>query len=111
MANENVRQFTDATFQTEVLGSSEPVLVDFWAEWCMPCRMLGPEIDAVADATAGKAKVGKLDIDSNQQSAMQFGVTAIPTVIIFKGGQVVKKFVGLKKRDELLAAMNDAMAK
>jgi len=111
MASANTLEFTDANFESEVLKSSVPVLVDFWAEWCMPCRMLGPEVEAVAAATAGKAKIGKLDIDSNQQAAMQYGVTAIPTVIIFKGGQVVKKFVGLKKRDELLAAVNDALAK
>jgi thioredoxin 1 len=110
MASQNVREFTDANFDSEVLGAKEPVLVDFWAEWCMPCRNLAPIIDAVADDLAGKAKVGKVDVDANRQVAMKYGITAIPTVLVFKGGQVAKKFVGLKKRDELIAALAEAGA-
>ncbi len=110
MASQNVREFTDANFDSEVLGATQPVLVDFWAEWCMPCRSLAPIIDAVADDLAGKAKVGKVDVDSNRQVAMKYGITAIPTVLVFKGGQVAKKFVGLKKRDELVAALAEAGA-
>jgi len=110
MASANVREFTDGNFSTEVLSSTEPVLVDFWAEWCMPCRNLAPVIDAVADELAGKVKVGKVDTDSNRDISMKYGITAIPTVIIFKGGQPVKKFVGFKKKDELVAALTEAAA-
>lgn len=111
MASANVKQFTDSNFDGEVLGAAEPVLVDFWAEWCMPCRTLAPIVDAVADELNGKAKVGKLDVDSNRGVAMKYGITAIPTVIIFKHGQVVKKFVGFKKKDDLVAALAEAGAK
>ncbi len=110
MANANVKEFTDANFDAEVLKSSNPVLVDFWAEWCMPCRNLAPVIDAVADDFAGKAKVGKVDTDANQAIAVKYGITAIPTVIVFKGGQPVKKFVGFQKKDVLAAALSDAGA-
>ncbi|MCW5766061.1 MAG: thioredoxin [Phycisphaeraceae bacterium] len=105
MASANVKQFTDANFQAEVLSSAEPVLVDFWAEWCQPCRMLAPTIDKVADRFAGKVKVGKMDTDENQQTAVKFGITAIPTVILFKDGKVVKRFVGLQGEGEFVNAL------
>jgi thioredoxin 1 len=108
MANANVKQFTDANFQSEVLDSSVPVLVDFWAEWCMPCKMLGPTIDQLADEFAGKAKVGKVDTDSNRDISVKYGISAIPTVIVFKGGQVAKKFVGLQSKGEFAAALEAA---
>jgi thioredoxin 1 len=109
MATANVKAFTDDNFEAEVLNASAPVLVDFWAEWCMPCKILGPTIDELADKYAGKVGVGKVDIDANQQVAMKFGISAIPTVIIFKDGQVAKKFVGLTKKEDLAAAL-DALA-
>jgi thioredoxin 1 len=110
MANANVREFTEANFESEVLAAQEPVMVDFWAEWCGPCRLLAPVIDSVADELVGKARVGKLDTDKNQKIAMQYGITAIPTIIIFKGGQPVKKIVGLKKKDELVSFLQQAGA-
>lgn len=110
MSSPHVQTFTDANFEQEVLGSPQPVLVDFWAEWCMPCRMLAPTIDAVAEQFAGKVKVGKVDTDSNRQISMKYGITAIPTVILFKGGQVAKKFVGLTKKEDLAAALSAAAA-
>jgi len=110
MAGKDTLEFTDANFQTEVLESQKPVLVDFWAEWCMPCRMLGPTIDEVASAFAGKAKVGKVDTDSNRNVSVKYGISAIPTVLLFKGGQVVKKFVGLTNKKDLEAAINAAMS-
>jgi thioredoxin 1 len=97
MASENVKEFTDQNFETEVLQASEPVLVDFWAEWCMPCRMLAPTIEKIAGEYSGKVKVGKLDTDSNRDVAMKYQISAIPTVILFKGGQIVQKFVGLRQ--------------
>ncbi len=106
MANANVTQFTDANFDAEVLQSDKPVLVDFWAEWCMPCRMLAPTIDQLADEYVGKIKVGKVDTDSNRGISVKFGISAIPTVMIFKGGQVAKKFVGLQSKADFENALN-----
>lgn len=111
MTSANVHEFTDANFDREVLQSAQPVLVDFWAEWCMPCKLLGPVIEAVAAEIGAKAKIGKVDTDSSKQVAMKYQITAIPTIIIFRGGQPVKKFVGLTKKEALVAALADAGAK
>ena len=110
MASANVKEFTDANFEAEVIKSQTPVLVDFWAEWCMPCRMLTPTIDAVAEEFAGRVKVGKVDTDSNRNISIKYGISAIPTVILFKGGEVKKKFVGLTSKDDLTKAMTEAAA-
>ena len=110
MASENVTELTTDNFQAEVLDADRPVLVDFWAEWCMPCRMLAPTIDQVAEDYKGKVKVGKVDTDSNQPLGVQFEISAIPTVIVFKGGQVFKKFVGLTNKADLDAALDEALA-
>jgi thioredoxin 1 len=109
MASRTVVEFTDSNFQSEVLDSDVPVLVDFWAEWCMPCRMLAPTIDELAEEFDGRAKVGKLDTDSNRDVSIRFGITAIPTVILFQNGQVTKKFVGLTNKNDLRAALEDAI--
>ncbi|MHB1155964.1 MAG: thioredoxin [Phycisphaerales bacterium] len=109
MASDAVLELTDANFQTEVLDSDQPVLVDFWAEWCMPCRMLAPTIDEIAGEYNGKAKVGKVDTDANREITMKYGINAIPTVIVFKGGEVVKKFVGMTNKADLSTALNNAM--
>jgi thioredoxin 1 len=106
MASENVHEFSDANFEQEVLQATEPVLVDFWAEWCMPCKMLAPTIDKIAKDYAGKVKVGKVDTDSNREIAMKYRIDAIPTVILFRGGQVAQKFVGLKKEQDFKAALD-----
>ena len=97
---ENVLELTDTNFEAEVLKSDKPVLVDFWAEWCMPCRMLGPTIEKLAKDYAGKVKVGKVDTDSNRDVSMRFGISAIPTVILFKDGKVAQKFVGLRQEKD-----------
>lgn len=110
MANENVKEFTDANFDAEVLKSDVPVLVDFWAEWCQPCRMLTPTIEAIAGDFAGKAKVGKVDTDNNREVSLKFGIRAIPTVILFKNGEPVKQFVGLTQKGDLEAALQEAGA-
>ena len=106
MASANIKEFTDQNFDAEVLKSAVPVLVDFWAEWCMPCRMLAPTIEKLADSYAGKVKFGKLDTDSNRDTAMKYQINAIPTVILFKGGQVAQKFVGLRQERDFKEALD-----
>ncbi len=101
MAGPNTLTFTDAAFDQEVLRSDVPVLVDFWAEWCGPCRQIAPAIDALATEYAGKVKVGKLDVDSNGGTAMRYNVRGIPTLLLFKGGQVVEQRVGALGKSEL----------
>ena len=109
MASSNDQTFTDSNFQAEVLSSSTPVLVDFWAEWCMPCKMLSPTIDAIASEFAGRLKVGKVDTDSNRDVSVQFGIQAIPTVLLFQNGQVKKKFVGLQSKGDFVAAVESVL--
>ena len=110
MAGASVVEFTDSNFESEVLKSNQPVLVDFWAEWCQPCRMLAPTIDALANEYTGKAKIGKLDTDSNRDVAFKFGIAAIPTVILFKDGQVKKKFVGLTSKEQFKTALDELVS-
>jgi thioredoxin 1 len=100
MANENTIELTDQNWEAEVLNSDKPVLVDFWAEWCMPCRMLSPTIEKLANDYAGKIKVGKIDTDANRDVSMKYGISAIPTVILFKDGKVATKFVGLRQEKD-----------
>lgn len=106
MASQNVQEFTDQNFEQEVIKSDVPVLVDFWAEWCMPCRMLAPTIEKIAEAYAGKVKVGKLDTDANRDTSMKYGISAIPTVLLFKGGEVAQKFVGLRSEKDFREALD-----
>lgn len=95
------QQVTDKDFETEVLKSDQPVLVDFWAEWCGPCRALGPSIDALATEKAGAVKVVKVNIDENPHAPSKYGVRSIPTLLIFKGGEVVAQTVGALPKTEL----------
>jgi thioredoxin 1 len=106
MAGQNVKEFTDGNFEQEVLKSSEPVLVDFWAEWCGPCRMLAPTIDKIANEYQGKVKVGKIDTDVNRDVSIKYNISAIPTVILFKDGQVAQKFVGLRQERDFKEAID-----
>ncbi len=106
MAGENTLEFTDDNFEQEVLNSDQPVLVDFWAEWCMPCRMLAPTIEKLAKDYAGKVKVGKLDTDANRDVSIKYGISAIPTVILFKNGEVTQKFVGLRNEKDFKEAID-----
>ncbi len=106
MASQNVLELTDDNFEAEVINSDQPVLVDFWAEWCMPCRMIAPTIDELADEFAGKVKVGKVDTDANRDVSLKYGVRAIPTIILFNGGQVVRQFVGVTPKSEFAAELN-----
>ncbi|MEK6701369.1 MAG: thioredoxin [Planctomycetota bacterium] len=104
----NVKEFTDANFDAEVLKSDQPVLVDFWAEWCGPCKALGPTIDNLANKFAGRVKIGKMDIDSNRGIPASFQIMAIPTVLVFKGGKVVKKFQGLTSESVIASSLEAA---
>jgi len=106
MAGEHTVEFSDADFESRVIGSDVPVLVDFWAEWCQPCKMLAPTIDEVASHYDGKATVGKIDIDNNRDTAMKYSISAIPTVLIFKNGEVAKQFVGMTRKEEIIEAMD-----
>jgi thioredoxin 1 len=110
MANVNVKEITDQNFEQEVTKAIDPVLLDFWAEWCMPCRMLAPTIDKIANEYAGKVKVGKVDTDANRDISLKFGISAIPTVILFKGGEIVQRFVGLRSEKDFKAAIDAALA-
>jgi thioredoxin 1 len=101
MANDNVQTFTDGNFDDSVLKSNGPVLVDFWAEWCGPCKRLAPTVDALATDYAGKVTVGKLNVDENPNVSFKFQIRGIPTLLLFKGGQVVESVVGLAGKDEL----------
>jgi thioredoxin 1 len=101
MAGDNTLTFTDSAFDQEVLRSEVPVLVDFWAEWCGPCRQMAPTIDVVASEYAGKLKVGKLDVDSNGGTAMRYNIRGIPTLLLFKEGRVVEQRVGAVGKSEV----------
>jgi thioredoxin 1 len=100
MAGDNVQTFTDTNFEAEVLKAGVPVLVDFWAEWCGPCKRLGPTIDSLATDYVGKVTVGKLNVDDNPNTAFKFQIRGIPAVLLFKGGQVVESVVGLAPKEE-----------
>lgn len=96
---------TEENFQKEVLESDVPVVVDFWAVWCGPCKMLSPTLDQVASEFEGKAKVGKVNVDENQQLAAQYGIMSIPTVMIFKDGKVVEQFIGVQPKGVYVDAL------
>lgn len=100
MAGDHVQTFTDANFETEVLKAGGPVLVDFWAEWCGPCKRLGPTIEALATDYAGKVTIGKLNVDDNPNTAFKFQIRGIPAVLLFKDGQVVESLVGLAPKED-----------
>ena len=109
MASEKVMAFTDANFDQEVIQSDIPVLVDFWATWCAPCKAIAPLVDTVADEYAGKIKVGKVNVDENQATPGKFGVRGIPTLILFKGGAVVDQIVGAVPKSQLDALLAKAL--
>lgn len=105
MASQNVLTITQSNFKEEVLESTVPVLLDFWAPWCGPCRMIGPIVDEIADAKAGVAKIGKVNVDEEQELAGQFRVSSIPALLFLKNGQVVDQVVGAAPKAALLAKL------
>lgn len=109
MASDKVIAFSDANFDREVLQSEIPVLVDFWATWCAPCKAIAPLIDAMADEYAGKLKVGKVNVDENPATPGKYGVRGIPTIILFKGGAVVDQIVGAVPKSQLEALIAKAL--
>ena len=106
MASDAVQTFTDDNFEEEVLNSDSPVLVDFWAEWCMPCRMLAPVIDKLAEKYEGKIKVGKMDTDANKGTSVKYGISSIPTVIVFQNGEPVQAFQGMQPENAYVAELD-----
>ncbi len=101
--------FTDQNFKKEVLDSQSPVLVDFWAEWCTPCRIVSPIVEELATTYSGKLKVGKLDVDANGQTAQSYGVMSIPTVMLFKDGQPIKVMIGAQSKDNYKREIDSAL--
>jgi thioredoxin 1 len=101
--------FTDGNWQNEVLGSAEPVLVDFWAEWCKPCLAMVPDLEAVAEAVRGRVRVGKLNVEQNGDVAQRYNITAMPTLLVFKGGQVLDQRVGKMSKDAMLKFLDTSV--
>ncbi len=101
MASANVREFTDDNFDEKVIGSDKLTVVDFWAEWCAPCRMIAPTVEELANEYKGKVNVGKLNVDENNKIATRFGIRSIPTLLFFKNGEIAKQVVGVRSKAEL----------
>ena len=106
----NVAEFTDENFNEEVINADQPVLVDFWAPWCMPCRAIGPMIEELADDNVGSAKIGKLNIQDNKETAVKFEVQNIPTLMVVRGGEVVQRWLGGQPKAVLQEALDAAKA-
>jgi thioredoxin 1 len=109
MASEHIQIFNDANFQADVLQSDKPVLVDFWASWCAPCRAIAPSVEELAKTYEGKIKVGKLNIDDDQGIPQQYGIRSIPTLLVFKGGKVVDQIVGAVPKSKIEDALKKAL--
>jgi thioredoxin 1 len=110
MASALIVTLTDRNFVQEVLKTPQPILVDFWAEWCSPCKMIAPVLDELAEEYQGRVRIGKVDVAEHQHLAVQYQVTAIPTLILFKGGEVVQQIRGAKSKKELKASLDRVAA-
>ena len=107
--SEYIHEFTDQSFDTDVVQADLPVLIDFWADWCGPCKAIAPTIEEIAGDYAGKVKVGKLNVDQNQNTAMQYGVRSIPTLLIMKSGEVVSQIVGAVPKENITKALDEIL--
>ena len=107
--SEYIHEFTDQSFDTDVVQADIPVLIDFWAVWCGPCKAIAPTIEEIAGDYAGKVKVGKLNVDQNQNTAMQYGVRSIPTLLIMKSGEVVSQIVGAVPKENITKALDEIL--
>src|SRR5258708_29974552 len=110
MASQNIVTLTQANFEESVLKSATPVLVDFWAEWCGPCKMIAPILDELADEYSGRVSIGKVNIDDHQALATEYGVRAIPTLLLYKSGQVAEQIVGMRSERDLKASLDKVAA-
>jgi thioredoxin 1 len=99
--SEHMLEFTDDEFDTQVVNADLPTMVDFWADWCAPCKMIAPVVEALAEENAGRLRVGKLNVDENPKTATRFGIRGIPTLLVFKGGEVVEQIVGVRSKKDL----------
>ncbi|HEX9830617.1 MAG TPA: thioredoxin [Thermodesulfobacteriota bacterium] len=109
MASADTVELSDSTFQDEVIKSETPVLVDFWASWCGPCRMLAPVVEDIASSYAGRLKVGKVNVDENQEITMKYGIRSIPTLILFKDGKAVEQIIGAVPKSEIERVLKRAL--
>ncbi len=103
---ESITQLTDANFDSEVLNSEKPILVDFWAVWCGPCKMIEPELEKLAEDKSVEMKIGRLNVDDNRDTAIKYSISSIPTLLLFKKGEVVKRLVGVMSRDKILTEIS-----
>ena len=109
MASNKVLEFSDSNFEDEVINSDIPVLVDFWAPWCGPCRIIAPVVEEISESHEGKIKVGKLNVDDNQQTSMKFGIRSIPTLLVFKNGKIFEQIIGAVPKTEIERVVNSAI--
>jgi thioredoxin 1 len=109
MAGKNTLTFTDENFESEVLKSDKPVLVDFWAEWCGPCRIIAPAVEAIAEEYAGRVKVGKLNVDESPSTPPRYQIRGIPTLLVFKNGQVQEQYVGATSKDTIVKMLERSL--
>jgi thioredoxin 1 len=110
MASGKVIEFSDANFDDEVINSDIPVLVDFWAPWCGPCRIIAPVVEEISESHDGKIKVGKLNVDNNQQTSMKFGIRSIPTLLVFKNGEIFEQIIGAVPKTEIERVVDSAIS-
>jgi len=104
--SEAISQLTDSNFEDEVISSEKPVLVDFWAVWCGPCKMIAPELKKLNEEKSGELKIGRLNVDDNRDIAIKYGISSIPTLLLFKNGEVVKKLIGAMSKDKILTEIS-----
>ncbi|HEY4695500.1 MAG TPA: thioredoxin [Candidatus Hydromicrobium sp.] len=104
--SEAISQLTDSNFESEVINSEKPVLVDFWALWCGPCKIIAPELEKLAAEKSEQLKIGKLNVDDNRETAMKYSISSIPTLLLFKNGEVVKKLIGVMSKEKILTEIS-----